>query len=630
VKLHLIAVILLTAFPVTSQAAFWDCLFRKVDRGIAEEVAQAPQAAPIPDWIRQSSPKLRALLSEVHQGLSTPQRVRLQALFESQQSRLEKEGKTLQAENELAFVRALESSIKTDRVKDFDLYFSLYADSALRSNTNRATLEKWMVQLADQAKNPYSILNLISERPLHASIELYRIASDSGNSLGALDRKLNTWVNSPERALHLYDQAEWFGSRWTHVFSRLRSQNKFFRDVLVSGAQPDIALTYSFEKETRNPKITEYYQDPVYDESVWLALSPAQRQAQLSYIRKKFMYTHSANEIAPTARHPKYLGGYSEEMTTPGEVPIWEVTSSRYLIDRNQLKFQMKDLSTQLGETTGFHAHIVFELPVTYAHFDRFRIWYKQASDFIYLKGMEEGLHSSQFLRILNFTPMGQGGVMGGISDLRASMTSASGKYDFIPTRVQDVTFDNVKYSSLGLRAELYGESRVPGHRRLGLELRDPTRSLDIWSQLIDRISNGLSGRRWEKLTSQLMEQQFYLRTKYAFDSDLLINQGISHIAQAELLASDVMIGLPLVQFEKMQFYDYQAQKIHQLSAEDAALVATARARYIDEIQKIGRNIDSMRAKGDEVDKELIQAGVRMTLTEWAKQVKPSRFYPEF
>jgi hypothetical protein len=212
--------------------------------------------------------------------------------------------------------------------------------------------------------------------------------------------KINEWVTSGIHARTLYYLLRLVGSDQlvlptSELLVYLKSNNKYFNKVYLTkskASKHQSLVTFSFEKESPSPQISLLYRPKNIPEDKWIEES---EDTRLRLLRRAF----KAHELVPTQLRPDYISDYSEEFETGGYG--WEIKHKGFEVNREETEKQLEEITSMFKETHSIHLHLSFELPNDYQNLKEFRYWFKQVNDYIYLKGMEEGLHESVFTKML-------------------------------------------------------------------------------------------------------------------------------------------------------------------------------------------------------------------------------------
>ncbi|MEK7356883.1 MAG: peptide deformylase, partial [Bdellovibrionota bacterium] len=225
----------------------------------------------------------------------------------------------------------------------------------------------------------------------------------ASNASSERNLALDSWVSSETHALFLYDLLTQRGlKKYSDEISFLVANNLYFADGHLTRGPPTL-LTYSFEKEGRGSEVSAMYRPPGVSDAEWFKKSDDERMNKLmgmSLPKKRFL---PASTVAPTELKPSSLGGDSVELTNAAHPTVsWELSHKRYEISLHRLMQQIRETARLFRETHSFHVHTVFEVPRVDKNFASFRSWFKVLNDYLYLRGMEEGLHGNDLTSVVN------------------------------------------------------------------------------------------------------------------------------------------------------------------------------------------------------------------------------------
>lgn len=496
-----------------------------------------------------------------------------------------------------------------------EYYWDVSANEKYFSGITPEEIEKVREAVTSARSNPYDVSHMIGEagarnlsRGLRESqpggARMIRGMAEFEKALASklpverLAEELNRWIDSPERAVYFYSKVRDFGGRSDALLVSLSKQNReLARAKLVNSDKPSF-VTLSFEKESKNPKIADFYISNLMNESGWAALSPEQRFERL--------FVRNGSDLKPLPAKPRYLGPVSHD------APMLEVKSALFELDRERLLGQMRELSEALNESHSFHAHLVSDFPVDYAKMSEFNAWHKQLNDYLTLAGMEEGIHPAGYIELT-----------------RARSQSAFPKSVEQPESFARVNAVSHKMQSAGLRA-MYGESHLPGHKRIGIELRDVSRRMESWDRYVRQVGSSLEDRVWEKAgmpgVRQLDERRvFRLRSGVSGDVRSIASHGIGPELLEELLRTEPNLAFPFLPFESSKYLDYGTGKFIRPSEKQVKQLDLARKRFVEDLRNLETEIQRYRSSGERLDPaNHIQPAIRMSLTEWARRAKVS------
>lgn len=491
-----------------------------------------------------------------------------------------------------------------------------------QSRRERAAWEQVARWIAQSINNPYTMifdLHIAAEKNNStARLELRSLfqilAQPKSSERTAL---LDEWTKSETHAVNLYAILQARGlAHYTDELGELARVNLFFSDAHLAKGQT--LLTYAFEKEGRSSDVTMLYRPAATDEATWFKLSDVDRFAKIDGMQLRQKNFLPASVLAPTSLKPDYLSGYSVDGTTPNAVKSWEVTHKGFEISLHRLMGEVKQMSQLLKETHSLHLHTVFELPSQYAEFPRFRIWFKELNDALYLRGMEEGLHGNYLTGVANLP-----------EDLKTKWfeewTRKPQKFGVIRIeKASDVDSHNNKFFSAGLRAGIYGPASSTKAVKLGIELRDTTRNNALLEKTMTALSDALVSRRWETLPLNDVTRPTRLRTLRAETLLNLKAAGLRTSVAELMLKAEETIGIPFLKLETGPIFNFASRRYKFASTDYAAHATAARAKYVRGLFELQAELDGFAAKGESVEGEDIETAVRQLLTEWARAAKPS------
>jgi|GEM_PF-3827124 len=461
-----------------------------------------------------------------------------------------------------------------------------------------------------ELSNPFKMgfdLNEAAER-VHSSAEqelrsLFTILAK--HRLESRINGLDRWVKSETHALVLH---KILSLRGLGLFERelqaLHERNVFVADgFLVDGS----FLTFSFEKEGRGKEIGLLYRPAKTSEADWFKESDEERFQTLfdRFLPQKF--SSPALLLAPTSLKPSYLGGFSFDGR--GSKRSWEVAHKGYEISLHRTLQEIRDISKLVCETHSFHVHAVFEMPKSDPSFDRFLRWFKNLNDALYLKGMEEGLHGENLTGLVNF---------------KSDVSKADQVRTLDVRKPEDVTLRNQKFFSAGLRGQMYGPASSSKRVKLGIELRDSTRKLETLEDSMTRLSDSLSKKVWERLPSDDSTDFARLFENGEKTVEMLVKAGLRVETARTLLKAETTVALPLLPLEEKPVFNFKTAQYENASADYVLRLQTSRASFTKALFSLQEELDGFKSRGEAVESQDIQMAIRQTLTEWARQARPS------
>jgi hypothetical protein len=273
-----------------------------------------------------------------------------------------------------------------------------------------------------------------------------------------------------------------------------------------------------------------------------------------------------------------------------------------------------------MKETDSIHVHLVSEFPNDYAHGAQLITWAKHVNDFLYLSGLEEGLHPNELTGVA-----GQKRSTWGLGNIFLEKSVLK-----LPRRLKDIKAYNFKMLGMGLRRQIYGDAIDPKAFKMGLELRDVTRDLARLENYAEDIGDSYAMRVWEKgpdsFGGYTLDPGLDAATALWKESPLRIREPFLK----KLHKLDPMVAIPLREFEKENFYDYVSHDLKGVSPDHAKKISDARKGYILSLEKLEREFNRYQAKGEKVENELLQSALRMNLSEWATAAQASKLFRKF
>lgn len=502
----------------------------------------------------------------------------------------------------------IDHSAGTSLVPEMRKYNSKISEiSSQLSEVDRSRLKSYEAKIVnsiftDLAKNPFSRIHEISDPARLAELIgiLAREPSDAAS-------KLNGWIqneNDAVVALKLIEKTDY--ERLFPVLRMVAQSNPHLKGVKFNSKANTGLVSYSFEKESSSPAIVDMYKDPKISDDDWSFLPVDFRMK----ILKKLASTdpkkaRPATVIAGTAHKPKFTGGYAQELNSSHyNKDMWEIASRDFEINLDTTFKQVKEIAAKTKETHSFHVHMVFDLPQNYPHFQKFTQWVKQVNDYLTLRGIEEGLHPSELSGIVE---------PGKPQNFRALFSVRHR----LPTNLNQVGFQNFKFFSMGIRGNIYSDAPINGYKRIGLELRDVSRDLDLFEIYADKISDSIKNRDWEN--HDLDHAPLWL-DPHSPTLKSNLEQAVGRDFAKLYTKANQSVLLPLEHFESLKGVSPEAQ----------SRIEAARKEYVSELIDLKNEILRMRAKKDDPPLDLIDAGIKMTIATWAKKAKVAQYFEGF
>lgn len=437
-------------------------------------------------------------------------------------------------------------------------------------------------------------------------------------------RALSEWTRTEEHALWLYDLLSRSGlNHFAEELNYLHANNVNFIESRKSG---NSLVTYAFEKEGSTSDITLLYRPPQFSEAEWLQKPESERLMliqKLNIEKKTFL---KAQTVMPTDLKPAAVGGYSVELSDAHRKGYgWEISHKKYEINRQRLMRTIRELAQIFKQTHSFQVHVVFELPKKYLRYESFIYWFKHLNDYLYLKGLEEGLHGNYLTGVAN--------IPSDFSFIEAAK-SAFRSFHTTPNTIQmsqsGLGWTNAKFFSAGLRAGKYGPASSDEAMKIGIELRDTTRNLDLLDRFTNKISQSLESRTWEKADLQ-SQQKLTLRLTTDKKQALQYLSRIVSPKYAKLFASiENTTHFGLMPFESSQVLDYRTQSWKEVPQEVQQRIREARKDYEKDLVDLEKELEALKAQGDKTEADIVRTAIRMSLATWAKKARVADIYQSY
>jgi hypothetical protein len=485
-----------------------------------------------------------------------------------------------------------------------------------------ALAEKINAAISESA-DPYSLSHDVFKQARTADgfksemAALHKAALEPGSSKARAE-KLNAWVQSEAHALLLYDLFSRSGlENFKEELEYLRQNSVYFIESYRSG---NGLISYSFEKEGTSGDISLLYRSPSVPEKDWLQFSEADRMKQIRAIHipeKEFV---KSNVIAPTELKPDAVGGYSQEYSgIAGKDYNWEISHKKYEIDRHRLMREVQDVANLFNQTHSFHLHVVFEIPKHYEKYEDFIYWYKQVNDYLYMKGLEEGLHGNALTGVANIY-----GDLSWTEKINSWIQRFSFKANTIPEGQWRLGKRSSKYFSAGLRTGMYGPPSAPELMKIGIELRDTTRNITVLGQYTERLSKSIEDKVWEHGNAQsIKESNLRLTSSAARAKESL--SGIVSPRFAKMFSSiEPTVYFGLIKFEEAKTFDYRQGRWMEVPEATKERIRQARTFYEKELRDLEIELTGLEKKGEKTEDEIIKLVLRTSLATWAKRAKAS------
>jgi hypothetical protein len=186
------------------------------------------------------------------------------------------------------------------------------------------------------------------------------------------------------------------------------------------------------------------------------------------------------------------------------------------------------------------------------------------------------------------------------------------------------------KFFTAGLRADIYGQASRAGYMKIGIELRDSTRNLNRLEKYLLKTAKSISERVWERVNETELE---------ASSLRLISSRGKAQRALATLLSADdaelfsrlePTTYFGLIDYENRRTFNYQTSSWNTVSPENAEIFKIARQEFVRDLRSLVKNIKDVRARGELVSDDEIKYALRMSLSEWGKNARPSDLFNDF
>lgn len=437
-------------------------------------------------------------------------------------------------------------------------------------------------------------------------------------------RALNEWARTEEHALWLYDLLSRSGlNNFKEELNYLHANNVNFIESRKSG---NSIVTYAFEKEGSTSDITLLYRPPQFSEAEWLQKPENERIKliqKLHVVKKTFL---KAQTVMPTDLKPAAVGGYSVELSDAHRKGYgWEISHKKYEINRQRLMRTIRELAQIFKQTHSFQVHVVFELSKKYLKYESFIYWFKHLNDYLYLKGLEEGLHGNYLTGVANI-PSDFSFIEAAKSALRSFHTTPN----TIEMSQSGLGWTNAKFFSAGLRAGKYGPASSEDSMKIGIELRDTTRNLELLDQFTNKISQSLENRTWEKVDLQGQQKQTLRLTTDKKQALQYLSKVVSP-KYAKLFASiENTTHFALMPFESSKVLDYQTQSWKEIPPDVQQRIEKARKDYEKDLVDLEKELETLKAQGERTETDIIRTAIRMSLATWAKKARVADMYQNY
>ena len=431
-----------------------------------------------------------------------------------------------------------------------------------------------------------------------------------------LVNRLSDWIQTEEQAILVYNalmETRLIETK-SKILSQLMQQSPFFsKHRKISQKGLESLITFSYEKESPTKSIVNYFRFSKYTEAEWFRFSIDERFDLMKHFlpgSDGFKSAKISGEIIPTKLMPRYIKGPFLEIGGQ-EDGFWEVNHRLFEISEDKALEQLKVVNKMAEDRQdSIHFHIVFHMAKNTKVFLHFREWYKALSDYILIKGFEEGLHPGSMTQASFFNE--------GANSVQEKFLSIKGWGD--------------KFKQIGLRgAETYGQNPRSDFRKLGLELRDVTRNLGTLKHYVVGIADHVQKQIWnEKKLDQVMNiKPFRIEFERENNVGLLTKVVGTKMAQ-RIYSINKESALPLFDFENKNYYNYRTSEFLRPSLEAIERIQKAREAYVVDLKNLARELTEADARDEYLDFADIQAASRWNITDWAKKARISELLNPF
>jgi hypothetical protein len=174
------------------------------------------------------------------------------------------------------------------------------------------------------------------------------------------------------------------------------------------------------------------------------------------------------------------------------------------------------------------------------------------------------------------------------------------------------------EFFSAGLRAGIYGPASSNENMKIGIELRDSTRNLDLLGQYSELISKSIESRIWENGDIKKNENQSLRLTTDRSTATNVLNKIISSEYAKLFVQIDPTVYFGLIHFEEIKIFDYKINAFVSISSEAVARIKYARSEYENELRILEQELKKIgKIKND--DYEVVKKALRINLQTWAQ-----------
>lgn len=482
-----------------------------------------------------------------------------------------------------------------------------------KTDTRAPQIEK----IVKDCSKPFSYCDeIFSKDPAKRFQEISAVVNQIQNN------RILDWANTNEKIAFVYKILPKYPKYSKNVIAELKKSPLMKKSESPTFSK-DSFLTYSYEKEGKDPKISFFYKLAKYSDEEWLNLKDTERLEHLFHASEKEI------PIVGTQFKPKSLGEFTMELDeirareSAGKVKAYEVKHHEFELSlENHLK-AVAETGNEL-DYSNLHTHIVFEIEKNYSKSSNaaFFNWAKQKNDFILFKGMEEGLHPNWLTGAATKRLKKEINPLMSAKDLRDKEFGLR----TLPQSFSEIGETNHKFMAFALRADIYGDAISPYRRKIGIEIRDVSRKKDVYENFVKHVSESVTSERWINTPEKLAES-FTFNETLIFGMNELIQVNVSKPFAKKLWESNTFVALPLNSFENGKYIDYLTGKWISPTPEQSAKIIKAREKYIKAMVDLETEYHSLIQKGEKVPQDQIDLVIKMCLGEWASEAKISDFY---
>jgi len=431
------------------------------------------------------------------------------------------------------------------------------------------------------------------------------------------DRKVSGWIKDQDHLKWVLNRNESLGNQT--LLHDLRKNTHWLDHVYSPKTSPNSVLTYSLEKEGAGPEVTEFYRPPYFTDEKWFQETPQKRLGYLWLCDPKL--------VKATSKKPHFLGQFTQEVTqlrnSKSMNAAYEIKHDTYEIDYGEFEKQLDFIGTNLGYQE-LHLNKVMELPTLYpqAHFDNMIDWVKHENDYLFFKGMEEGLHPTWLTGAASFQPLGKKD----LSKTRKQIFDR--KVSRLPQRLSDIDDNDYKFMAFAVRqSSTYGITKNQDMTKLAFELREFSRKPQVLKSISRETDVSLKDEVWMRRELKSRGKEFTFDEREETAIQLASKYGLNQKLIRRFHDKHYFVAVPLQDFENGQYFDYRSGKWFKPTDFQKKKIVQARNYYIQEMNHLQRNFKEMIKKGESESLDYLEQAMKMTLTEWSRMSGVSELY---